>query len=38
MNGAARLPYLRLCWITLKLVLLFLLLDATDTLVLYQNY
>jgi hypothetical protein len=33
-----RAPYALLCWIGLKLFLLLLLLDATDTIVLYQNY
>jgi hypothetical protein len=29
---------LRIAWLAVKLLLLLLLLDATDTMVLYQNY
>jgi hypothetical protein len=37
-DATDRGSYPLLCWIGLKLFLLLLLLDATDTIVLYQNY
>jgi hypothetical protein len=37
MNASLALQ-LRIAWIAVKVLLLLLLLDATDTIVLYQNY
>ena len=38
MSELKRLQWLSLLWLGIKLALLLLLLDATDTIVLYQNY